>query len=141
MTEKLKELFKKHRELIIYIIVGVMTTVVSWAACFLLKLIFDTDVPWQNSVVNTLGWVSGVAFAFPTNKKWVFQSKSPHWLKELLEFVSSRLGTLIMEVLLMNLLVNALGVHYWISKVGVAVLVVIANYVLSKIWVFRRKSM
>ncbi len=140
MTDKLKNLFVRYRELIVYVIVGGLTTVVSWLACFLLKLFLDTDIAWQNTIVNILGWVAGVAFAFPTNRKWVFQSTSPKWFKELVEFVSSRISTLVLEVVLMDLLVNLAGVDFWISKIGVAVLVVIANYVLSKVWVFKKEK-
>lgn len=138
MTDKIKALLIKYRELIVYVIVGGLTTLVSWLVCFLLKLFMDTSVVWQNSVVNVLGWVAGVAFAFPTNRRWVFRKTGSGWGKELAEFVSSRISTLILEVLLMNLLVNLLGVNYWISKLGVAVIVVITNYVLSKFWVFRK---
>ena len=63
MIEKIKELCKKYEEIIIYLIVGVMTTIVSWAAAFLGKLLLDVDVSWQNTLNNTISWMVGVLFA------------------------------------------------------------------------------
>ncbi len=86
MTERIKALFIKYREIIVYLIVGGMTTVVAFAAKFLWNFIFyaGTSYPTslQNTILSIVEWVAGVAFAYPTNRKWVFQSKNPHILKE-----------------------------------------------------------
>ncbi len=141
MIEKIKELCKKYEEIIIYLIVGVMTTIVSWAAAFLGKLLLDVDVSWQNTLNNTISWMVGVLFAYPLNRKWVFKSKNPKILKEFLGFASSRVSTLIMDIVIMWLTVNVIGMNYWIAKIFISsVIVTIANYVFSKLLIFKKKE-
>ena len=141
MIEKIKELCKKYEEIIIYLIVGVMTTIVSWAAAFLGKLLLDVDVSWQNTLNNTISWVVGVLFAYPLNRKWVFKSKNPKILKEFLGFASSRVSTLVMDIVIMWLTVNVIGMKYWIAKIFISsVIVTIANYVFSKLLIFKKKE-
>ena len=141
MIEKIKELCKKYEEIIIYLIVGVMTTIVSWAAAFLGKLLLDVDVSWQNTLNNTISWVVGVLFAYPLNRKWVFKSKNPKILKEFLGFASSRDSTLVMDIVIMWLTVNVIGMNYWIAKIFISsVIVTIANYVFSKLLIFKKKE-
>lgn len=141
MIEKIKELCRKYEEIIIYLIVGVMTTIVSWAAAFLGKLLLDVDVSWQNTLNNTISWMVGVLFAYPLNRKWVFKSKNPKILSEFLGFASSRVSTLIMDIVIMWLTVNVIGMNYWIAKIFISsVIVTIANYVFSKLLIFRKKE-
>ena len=141
MIEKIKELCKKYEEIIIYLIVGVMTTIVSWAAAFLGKLLLDVDVSWQNTLNNTISWVVGVLFAYPLNRKWVFKSKNPKILKEFLGFASSRVSTLVMDIVIMWLTVNVISMNYWIAKIFISsVIVTIANYVFSKLLIFKKKE-
>lgn len=141
MIEKIKQLCKKYEEIIIYLIVGVMTTIVSWAAAFLGKLLLDVDVSWQNTLNNTISWMVGVLFAYPLNRKWVFKSKNPKILKEFLGFASSRVSTLIMDIVIMWLTVNVIGMNYWIAKIFISsVIVTIANYVFSKLLIFKKKE-
>ena len=94
----------------------------------------------QNSVLSVVENVSGIAFAYPTNRRWVFQSKNPNILAEFVSFVGSRAATWILGWLMNMLLVNVLGVSVFISTVVVGVLVVIGNYVFSKLLVFRKKK-
>lgn len=142
MLEKSKELLIKYREIIIYLIVGVMTTLVSWGACFLAEwLLFDPDVSWQNDMINTIGWVTGVCFAYPLNRKWVFKSTNPKIAKEFFGFALSRLSTWILDVVIMRLTVNLLHMNYWIAKIFISsVLVMIFNYVFSKLLIFKKKE-
>ena len=141
MAEQIKHLFKKYREITIYVIVGVMTTVVSFASAALFRLFLNDQILWQNAAINVLSWISANAFAYPANRAWVFQSKNHDVLRECVEFLSSRITTgLIFEVGLMALLVNALHINYWISKVVTSVFVTVANYVFSKMVVFRQKQ-
>jgi len=141
MTEKIKALIKKHEEILIYLVVGVMTTIVSWGAAFLGKLVLNTDISWQNTVNNTFSWVVGVLFAYPLNRRWVFKSANSKIVKEFLGFASSRVSTLIMDIVIMWLTVNVLHMDYWIAKIFIsAVIVTIANYVFSKVFVFKKKD-
>ncbi len=144
MIEKIKALCVKHREILVYLIVGGMTTVVSLAARFLWNFLFygGTAYPtsFQNLILSTVDWVAGVAFAYPTNRKWVFRSQNPAILKEASGFVLSRVTTYVLNILVMQLLVNLLGVNFYVSTFIAAVLVVVGNYVLSKLFVFRKKK-
>lgn len=141
MAEKIKVLFKKHEEILVYLVVGVMTTVVSWGAAFMGKLVLNTDISWQNTVNNTFSWVVGVLFAYPLNRRWVFKSVNSKIMKEFLGFASSRISTLIMDIVIMWLTVNVLHMDYWIAKIFIsAVIVTIANYVFSKVFVFKKKD-
>ena len=140
MIEKIKALCIKHREILVYLVVGVLTTLVSWLACWVAKFFLDPEVTWQNNVIQTIGWVAGVSFAYPTNRKWVFRSTNPEILKEFLGFAGSRVSTWVIELVVMMLTVNLLHIPYWIAKIFIAsVLVVVLNYVFSKLLVFKKK--
>ena len=144
MIEKIKALCVKYREILVYLIVGGMTTVVSWGCKFLWGAIFYAGVSLptvgQNTVLSVVENVSGIAFAYPTNRKWVFRSKNPHILAELTGFVGSRAATWVLSYLLNLLFVNVLSIDYRITTVIVGVIVVVSNYVLSKLLVFRKKG-
>lgn len=141
--EKIKSLCVKYRELIVYVIVGGLTTLVSWAAKFAWNFIFygGTAYPTelQAAILSTVEWVAGVAFAYPTNRRFVFQSKDPEIFKECLKFVLSRVSTYLLSVGL-NVLLTWLGVNVYVTTIVAAVAVVIANYVISKLLVFRKKE-
>ncbi len=140
MTAKIKELYLKYEEIIIYLIVGVLTTIVSWGACFVCELFLDSLITWQNFIINSIGWVVGVVFAYPLNRQWVFKSKNPHVIQEFSGFAASRISTWILDVAIMWLTVNVFAMNYWIAKICIsAVLVTIANYVFSKLLIFRKK--
>ena len=140
--EQMKNLIVKYREIIIYLIVGVRTTIVSWGACFLVKFLgLNPDISWQNFLINSFGWIVGVSFSYPLNRKWVFESKNPHIAKEFGGFAASRLSTWILDIVVMWVTVNALNMHYWIAKIFISsVLVTIVNYVFSKLLIFKKKE-
>ena len=142
MIDKIKALCVKHREILVYLIVGGLTTVVAWAAKFLWNFVFYAGTPYpssaQNFVLSVVDWVAGVAFAYPANRKWVFRSKNPEILKEAAGFVLSRVATLLLNILMMQLLVNVLHVNLYAATVLCAVLVIVGNYVFSKLLVFRK---
>ena len=143
MIDKIKALFVKYREIIVYILVGGMTTVVSWGCKFLFGAIFYPGVTLptvaQNTMLNIVENVSGILFAYFPNRKWVFQSKDPDIGREFLGFVGSRLGTWGLSYVLNLLFVNVLHIDYRIATIIVAVVVVIGNYVISKFLVFKKK--
>ena len=141
MIEKIKALCVKYREIIIYLIVGVLTTVFSWAACWVAKLFLDSTDTLQNNIINTIGWVAGVCFAYPLNRRWVFRSTNPKIVQEFLGFAASRLSTWALELVIMTVTVNMLHMSYWIAKIFIAaVLVTILNYVFSKLLIFKNKK-
>ncbi len=149
--KKIFELAKKYRELIAYLIFGVLTTLVNWLTYTLLVKISPPSVnalTWI-TVSNAAAWVAGVLFAFITNKIFVFESKSfaPATLaKEFVSFVASRAFTGVLEVFGVPLLVKlglnqtVFGIEGMAAKLTVSVIVVILNYVFSKLIVFRKKK-
>jgi len=142
MIEKIKALCVKHREILVYLIVGGLTTVVSWAAKFLWNLAFYGGTPdptaLQNTILSVVENAAGIAFAYPTNRRWVFQSKNPNILAEAGSFVGSRLLTMLLGWLLNLLFTNVLGIPMMVSTVIASVFVVVGNYVISKLLVFRK---
>ncbi|MGN1196050.1 MAG: GtrA family protein [Acetatifactor sp.] len=141
MVQKCRELLVKYREIIVYLIVGVMTTIVSWAAAYVGKLVLDTDISWQNLVTNTFSWAVGVLFSYPLNRKWVFKSTNPKIMREFLEFASSCVSTLLLDIVVMWVTVNIISMNYWIAKIFISsVLVTISNYILRKVFIFNKKK-
>jgi len=139
--KKIRELFNKYREIIVYLIVGVATTLVSWIASYLFKLFLDPEIVWQNTVINTAGWVAGVCFAYPLNRRLVFESTNPRIFSEFMGFAASRLSTWLLDILIMALCVNVLSLDYWIAKIFISsVLVTVLNYIISKLLIFRKKK-
>ncbi len=139
-VEKIRELYKKHEEIINYIIVGVLTTVVSWCVYFVCVFTFlDVGNAVQLQIANILSWVAGVAFAYVTNRKYVFKSTEKSILKEAVQFAASRLSTLFLDMAVMFIMVTLMGINDIISKFVSAILVTITNYLLSKLLVFRKK--
>lgn len=125
------------RELFFYGVFGILTTIINLLTFKVLNETFGLYYMWSNVVA----WIAGVVFAFVTNKIFVFQSynwKMSVWLKEASEFISARLLTGIMDMALMYLLVSGVHVDEWYSKIVVNILVIIGNYILSKLWVFKR---
>ena len=144
MIEKIKALCIKYREILVYIIVGGMTTVVSWGCKFLWGAIFypGVSIPTvaQNTVLVIVENVAGILFAYFPNRKWVFQSKDPNIFREFTGFVGSRLGTWGLSYVLNLLLTNVLHIDYRITTIVVGVAVVIGNYIISKFLVFRKNK-
>lgn len=142
MFEKIKALCKKYEEIIAYLIVGVLTTIVAWAAMFLVNWIaFGNPLyptAFQNAVLSISNWVAGVIFAYFTNRRYVFKSHGP-MRKEAPKFVLSRVSTLILDLVIRQLF-GALGVNVYVTTIVSAVLVMIGNYVFSKLFVFNRKK-
>ncbi len=137
--EKIKELYKKYEEIIVYLIVGVLNTIVSWAAWGLCAYtILDAQVVWQNAALSVISWVVGVVFGYFMNRKYVFKSTDPQIVKEFLQFSGGRVATLVLDSLMMILMVNVLTINEAVSKIFVSVLVMIGNYLLSKFFVFKK---
>lgn len=146
MIKKIKELMIKYRELIVYLIVGVLTTIVSWAAYGVSKFFLDVEnSAFQMQVAVIIRWVAGVLFAYVTNRKYVFMSKNPKILKEFASFTASRVITLFTDMFIMWILPPLLfgwKVPYadWVATFISAVVVTVLNYIFSKLMVFRKKK-
>ena len=140
MKEKVIALYKKYEEIANYLVVGVLTTIVSWAAAWVADCFLNPDISWQNFVINTISWGAGVVFGYFANRKYVFKSTNPEMMKEFISFAGGRVSTWILDVIIMEVTVNVLHLPYWPCKIFISsVLVMAANYILSKLFVFRKK--
>lgn len=134
------DIYKKNREIINYIIVGVLTTVVSLVSYYGCVFTFlNPNDPIQLQMANVISWILAVTFAYNTNRKYVFESNKNKWF-ELLAFYGARITTLLLEMINMFILVTVIGINDKISKLIVQIIVMIVNYLLSKFWVFRKKN-
>lgn len=150
---KIKSLAVKYREIILYALFGVLTTVANFASFWLSTRILGEELYLVN---NAIAWIAGVAVAFVTNKLWVFESKQ--WqlkivVKELSEFVVARLLSFGFEEAGMWLFIDLLSYSsksfsafgYTVSgqiivKFLLSVVVVILNYFFSKFIIFKKKE-
>ena len=171
MIEKIKALWTKHREVLMYLIFGVMTTVVGWSVYYAVLLggraIFEIPAGETTSaryfvlytVAQIIQWVCAVLFAFFTNRAWVFTDadKSTSLWKQLVPFAGGRVVTLGLDYVITIGLTLGLGalIPVWTSaqmfgktvnlcelasKLVAAVVVIICNYVISKLFVFKKKK-
>ena len=159
----MKELFKKYREIIVYIFFGIITTLVSMGVYF--AILAMAEHLWAISpeasefnlirlAAQVLQWIAGVLVAFYTNKKWVFNAggtTSKETVRELLKFAFGRVGTLGLDTLLTFgtvWLLNALSYvpfkfivtftpDLW-SKIVASIVVIVTNYLISKFFVFEK---
>lgn len=132
MNNKIKML----KELISYGIFGVLTTIINIVVFFLLDKLL---IPYTISTV--IAWFISVLFAFYTNKKYVFKSNENSTQaisKEIITFYSSRILSLLIDLGLMSLLINLLGINHLISKLLSNIVVIVINYILSKFFIFKK---
>lgn len=137
----LKELFKKfcNKEFLFYLIFGVLTTFVSLIIYYFCTLTFlNPQNAIQLQFANILSWVFSVAFAYITNRKFVFESQNPNKLNELIKFVSARLLTLLLDMFVMFICVTILKFDDKISKLLSQVIITVSNYIFSKLFVFKK---
>ncbi len=136
MFEKIKNLVIKYREALMYLIFGGLTTVVDFAVSFLLYRT-KTNV----HVSDVAAWCAAVAFAYVTNKIWVFESRARGFLpvvREITEFAGGRVLTLLLQEAIVWGLYDRLKYNKYAVKIAASVIVVILNYFISKLIVFRK---
>ena len=131
----------KCKEIIRYLIVGVLTTVLSLGVYFILTNTFlNPHKKLELQLANIISWFISVLFAYFANRKYVFESKEKHIFKESLAFFSSRLATLILDMLIMFLGVSILSFNDKLVKLFSQIVIIVLNYVLSKLFVFQKKD-
>jgi len=139
MIKKIIGVYDKYKEIINYLIFGVLTTIVSLVVYYISVFTFlNPENSIQLQIANVLSWIAGVLFAYFTNRKFVFESKNTNKLKEATKFVSSRITTLVLDMLVMWFGVTILSFNDKIIKLVSQILVVVGNYILSKIFVFKK---
>lgn len=131
--------YHKNEELWNYLIVGLLTTIVSLTTYFICTETFlNPDNGLELQLANIISWVIAVGFAYVTNRVFVFKSKNKNKLKEAASFVGSRILSLLMDMVAMFVMVS---IFKWNDKVGklvTQVIVTVANYILSKLFVFKK---
>ncbi len=132
-------MFNKFKELFLYGIFGVLTTLIN-----ILSYYVFCDIFCINYVIsNIIAWILSVSFAFITNKIFVFDSKNfeiKNFIKEIISFFSSRIFTGLLDMGILFLGVTILGIEDMIVKVFSNVIVIILNFVLSKLFVFKKST-
>ena len=130
-------LYIRYRELIHYLIVGVLTTVVSLGVYYGLVLtVLDPGNPLLLQLANLLSWIAAVTFAYFMSRKYVFESHSTKICEEAARFYMSRVGTLLLDMLIMFVTVTLLHMNDKLAKLLVQVIVTVLNYIFSKFLVF-----
>lgn len=134
-----KKYFLKYKELISYLFWGCMTTLVNYVTYFVCRKIFGSE---NYLVCNLVAWIVAVAFAFVTNKIFVFASRS--WekklvIKEAWQFLSARIFSGVLDMAMMWLFVSLLGFSDVPIKIISSIIVTVLNYIFSKLVIFRKK--
>ncbi len=133
-------IYKKNKEIINYLIFGVLTTVVSFVVYFIFAKVFKID----EVISNVISWFFSVLFAFITNKLYVFESKETGkktLLKEIISFYLARLFTgVVCDLGVFALMVKMFKINDVLSKLVTQVIVTVLNYVFSKLLVFKNNK-
>ena len=144
MKEKIKGLLIKYKEFVLYALFGVLTTIANAGVFLLMSEILGEEYAAVN---NSVAWFAGVAVAFVTNKIWVFESKSKKALtvvKEALEFTLARLLSYVFETVGLVVAIDLFSCDTKWGQLGIklvlSIVVVIMNYVSSKLIIFKKKN-
>lgn len=135
--EKIKELYLKYKEIINYLIFGVLTTVVNIVTYAIFARLFHID----EVISNIIAQILSILFAYVTNKIYVFESKTTNIkeiLQELISFFGCRIFTAVLDTAVFTLMVKKIGINDLIAKCITQVIVIVLNYVFSKILIFRK---
>lgn len=139
----IKRVFKQYEEIIMYIIIGGITTVIGIGSKWLLLFtVLNAENPIELQVAVIISWILAVSFAYIANRIFVFKSKNKNILKEIISFVSARIITLLLDMALMWIFVTLLrmnsDIQVMVITLVIQVLVLILNYVFSKLFVFKK---
>ena len=132
-------IYYKNPEIWNYLIVGFLTTVVSLIIYFIATRTFlDPKVDLELQIANIVSWVFAVIFAYVTNRIFVFQSKNKNIISEFFKFLVSRILSLLMDMGTMFIIVSLLNASDVLGKIVSQIIVIVANYILSKLIVFKK---
>ena len=141
MLQKLKALYLRYREIIVYVFFGGLTTLLNWATFWLCNGVLGAE----QTLSNAVAWVAGLIFAFVVNKRYVFESRNRSvrtTVREALSFVGGRIFSGVIEIAGPTVLVELgldqtlFGLDGLLAKLIISVFVVILNYIFSKFFVF-----
>lgn len=143
MLKNISTLYKKYKEIINYLIFGVLTTIVNLAVKYILLFaIFDASNSLELQASIVISWIAAVLFAYFTNRNYVFESTNKNKLKEFISFIIARLSTLLLEMVIMWFFVTLLklnsDLYVIIFTMLAQIAVIIGNYIFSKLFVFKK---
>lgn len=137
-------IYYKNPEIWNYLIVGILTTIVSLGIKYaLLFTIFDASNPIELQTSVIISWIGAVMFAYVTNRVFVFKSKEKNIIKEIFNFTLGRVATLLIEMFIMWFICTLLSLNsnLWvvIATIICQVMQIVGNYIISKLFVFKKK--
>lgn len=143
MINKIKQLYLKYKEIVNYLIFGGLTTIVALIVKWgLLFTFLNASNGFELQVAVILSWIAAVLFAYFTNRKYVFESKTDNKSREFINFIIARLATLLLDMFIMWFFVTLLklntDLYVLIFTLVSQVLVIISNYIFSKLFVFKK---
>lgn len=142
---RFESIYKKNKEMLLYLFFGVLTTVVSFITAGASKVIMEAlgiGKDFVSTGSTVFSWICAVTFAYITNRIWVFESSATGAkliFSEAASFYGGRIFTLIVEMLIMWIGYSFLNFNYWITKIIANIIVLILNYIISKLVVFKKK--
>ena len=128
--------YKKYKEVLLYLFFGGLTTIISIGS----YAFFDVSMHMNPMIANIFSWILAVLFAYVTNRIWVFDSNAEERrIQEMVSFFGGRVATLLMEEAILYVGINLLSMNSIGVKVAAQILVLIGNYLISKLFVFKGK--
>lgn len=137
MIKNCLNLYKKYEEIINYIVVGGVTTIISILSYYLFRIILSSNTNLNVQISTVFSWIVAVTFAYFANRIFVFKSNNSK-KTEAVKFVTSRIMSLLIEMLVMFILTSIVKINDKVAKVLVQFIIVILNYLFSKIFVFKK---
>lgn len=138
--KNVKELYEKYKEVINYLVFGVLSTIVNFVTYYITARLIGID----EVISSGISWFCSVLFAYITNKIFVFESKTngmQEFFKEMISFFIARVASgALCDVGTFAIMVKVLHINDIVSKIVTQVMVVIVNYVFSKLIIFRKKK-
>lgn len=133
------QILRKYKETILYLFFGGLSTVINILVYYITTRFFSFNI----ILANIFAWIIAVIFAFITNKFFVFESKDKEFsyvLREVSSFIGYRVLSLIVEMVMMNYMINILLINDFIVKIFTNIIIIILNYLFSKIFIFKQRD-
>ena len=141
MIKKINNLYLKYKHIVNYLFFGVLSTLINLVIYYVLTItILNPKNAIHLQIANIVSWIGAVIFAYITNRKYVFESKNKNILKECTSFFGARIITLLMDIVIMFIGVTLLKQDDKIFKIISQVVVIVSNYIFSKIFVFKKEA-
>ena len=141
LIKKINNLYLKYKHIVNYLFFGVLSTLINLVIYYVLTItILNPKNAIHLQIANIVSWIGAVIFAYITNRKYVFESKNKNILKECTSFFGARIITLFMDIVIMFIGVTLLKQDDKIFKIISQVVVIVSNYIFSKIFVFKKEA-